>query len=126
LWLWLPGSPFPLPSIRLLLTGQNRLVRTPLWTDHPDKIKQFGYTTESSISPEEVAQAMIELCTDGKYGGGTCLETSTGGNRILGTWNIAEPASAGTAVPKEAIKMNQAPIRAIMDKEKGTQRFDRL
>lgn len=49
------------------------LVRTPLWTDYPEKMKQFGYTTENSLSADDVAKSMLELVSDGKYGGGTCL-----------------------------------------------------
>ena len=61
---------------------------------------------------------MIELVTDGKYGGGTCLETSVTGSRTLGTWNIAAPDTQGTAVPKEALEMNCAPILAMLKKER--------
>lgn len=95
-------------------------MRTPLWTDYPEKMNQFGYTVENSISADDVANAMIELVTDGKYGGGTCLETSVKGTRTLGTWNIEPPASHGTQVPQEAIERNIAPILAMLKKERGT------
>jgi hypothetical protein len=49
------------------------LVRTPHWTDYPEKMRQFGYTTENSLSADDVAKSMLELVSDGKYGGGTCL-----------------------------------------------------
>jgi hypothetical protein len=97
----------------------NSLVRTPLWTDFPEKMKQFGYTIENSISADDVANAMVELVTDGKYEGGTCLETSVGGTRTLGTWNIEPPASNGTQVPQEAIERNYAPILAALKKERA-------
>jgi hypothetical protein len=81
-------------------------------------MKQFGYTMENTISSEDVATRMIDLVTDGKYGGGTCLETSVTGSRTLGTWNIEEPASQGTQVPQEVVEANYAPILAIMKKER--------
>jgi len=94
-------------------------VRTPLWTDYPEKMKQFGYTIENSLTPDEVAKYMAELVTDGKYEGGACLEISTQGSRLLGTWNIPPPSSPGTAVPQEVIEKNRAPITAILKKERG-------
>ena len=74
---------------------------------------------ENTISPEDVATHMIDLVTDGKYGGGTCLETSVSGSRVLGTWNIQAPASQGTRVPEAVIEANYAPILAIMKKERS-------
>lgn len=93
-------------------------MQTPLWTDYPDKMKQFGYTAEASITPDDVAKAMIELVTNGKYEGGTCVETTKSGMRILGVWNVDQPDSKGTAVPKEVIENNQAPIKALLKKER--------
>ncbi|KAH8668177.1 hypothetical protein BGZ60DRAFT_505571 [Tricladium varicosporioides] len=96
------------------------LVRTPLWTDYPEKMKQFGYTLENTIGPEDVASHMVNLVTNGKYPGGTCLETSVGGARELGTWNIPAPASIGTKVPDAVIEMNYKPMLEMMRKERGS------
>jgi hypothetical protein len=82
-------------------------------------MKQFGYTIENSITPDYVAKVMVDLVTLGKYGGGTCLETTTNGSRALGVWNIDPPATKGTAVPEEAIERNHAPITAALKKERG-------
>ena len=79
---------------------------------------QFGYTMENSISADDVANAMIELVTDEKHGGGTCLETSIKGSRALGTWNIEPPASHGTQIPQEVTERNYAPILAALKKER--------
>lgn len=87
---------------------------------------QFGYTAENTITPDEVAEAMIELCTNGKYRGGTCLETSKGGNTVLGTWNIPEPKSAGTSVPQEVIEKNLAPIKQILERERGERQLGKI
>lgn len=38
------------------------VVATPLWTQRDDAVaKQMGYTDEIGITPEEVAEAMLEL-----------------------------------------------------------------
>jgi len=96
------------------------LVRTPLWTDHPDKMKQFGYGQTNSNSPEDVADAMMDLITNGKYPGGSCMEVSIKGTRILGTWNIDPPDTVGTTVPQEIIDANTAPIKEMLSKERGS------
>lgn len=90
-----------------------------MWTLHPAKMKQYGYTPETAVEPIAVAQAMLDLCTQGKYGGGACLEVSLAGTRELGTWNIPEPASAGTTVPQEVVDNMIAPVKRIMDGERG-------
>lgn len=81
-------------------------------------MKQFGYDIENCITPDRVAEVMAELISDGKYGGGTCLETSASGERVIGTWNIDPPAFKGTAVPQEVIDRNRAPILAKLNKER--------
>jgi len=96
------------------------MVRTPLWTDSPDKMAQVGYSADESLGPDEVAKYMIELITQGKYPGGTSLEMSMGGSRPLGVWNIEPPAALGTNVPKEVIDKNRAPIAALLKKERGS------
>jgi len=95
------------------------LVQTPLWTDYPEKIKQFGYSVENSITPDEVAEGMIDLVTDGKYGSGTTLEITTSGTRVLGTWNIEPPTTAGGSIPRVSLEINVAPIAAKLKKERG-------
>ena len=97
----------------------SRLVRTPLWTDYPEKMEQFGYTNDNSITAESVAKTMIELVTEGKYGGGTTLECAASGSRSLGTWNIEPPDVKGTSVPAEVIKRNLAPIKEKLAKERS-------
>jgi hypothetical protein len=98
---------------------QNRIVKTPLWTDHPEKMAQFGYDEKNASSAEQVAQDMIMLVTEGKYGSGTSLESTVGGSRVLGTWNIEPPAGTGTGVPKEIMERNYRPILEKLRLERG-------
>jgi len=87
-------------------------VRTPLWT--AQQKEQFHFTEENSILPEDVANSMISLIQDGKYGGGASLEISPGLTRTLGTWNISESKVAGHS------EMDHAPIKELMRKERNT------
>lgn len=97
-----------------------RNVTTPLWSDHPEKMKQFGTTAENSITPEAVAVGMKNLVEEGRYPGGSCMEISSAGTRLLGTWNIAAPAALGTSVSAAILERNYRPIMATMAKESGT------
>lgn len=66
--------------------------------------------------PEEVAQKMVTVVEYAKYLGGTCLEVTSGGSRVMRTWNIEAPQSNITAAVREA---TYAPALAIMKKERG-------
>lgn len=96
----------------------NRNVRTPLWTDQQKK--QYHFSDENSISPEEVAESMIDLIQSGKYGGGTSLEISPGSIRSLGTWNISEPKAVTSENSREFGDINYAPIIQLVNKERNT------
>ncbi|KAL3423384.1 nad-dependent 15-hydroxyprostaglandin dehydrogenase [Phlyctema vagabunda] len=98
------------------------VVRTPLWTDHPDKMKQFGYSMENTIPPEDIAKTMIEAVTSGSIPGGYSVSISTKGTALLGTWNIAAPKDEGTTVSPTILEMNYAPVIATMNKERAKSR----
>ena len=96
------------------------MVMTPLWTDRPDKVSQFGVTDSNAQTPEHVAQLMLSLVTDEKYPGGTMLETTVAGERVLGIWNIEKPSSTERfAVTGEGLEINFEPIRRILKEERG-------
>jgi hypothetical protein len=98
-----------------------RLVRTPLWTDYPEKMKQFGYTMENTIPPEAVASAMIDLITNGKYEGGTCLLLLVQRMQFSSFHSVLPKAMLTyelCSVPQAVIDANYAPILAMMKKER--------
>jgi len=98
----------------------NRMVVTPLWTDRPDKVSQFGVTDSNALTPDQVAQSMLDLVTEEKYPGGTMLETTVAGQRVLGTWNIEKPSSTDRFATTEAgLERNLEPIRRILREERG-------
>jgi hypothetical protein len=99
-------------------TDISRFVRTPLWTDYPEKMKQFGYTMENTITADTVAVSMIDLVQGAEYVGGSCMEVSSSGRRLLGTWNIPEPPAEGTSIPKEVIELNYRPVQATLQAER--------
>jgi hypothetical protein len=95
------------------------MVSTPLWLDRPDLMAQFGYDPDYTITPQRVAEDMYELITNGKYPGGTCLENSLGGTRVLGTWNIEPPKGQGTTAPKEMRDRLNERMVDLMRRERG-------
>ncbi|KIX09795.1 uncharacterized protein Z518_00876 [Rhinocladiella mackenziei CBS 650.93] len=49
------------------------MVSTPLWFDHPDKMKAIS-EADVLATPEEVAEAMLMVVENAEYEGGTVLE----------------------------------------------------
>lgn len=71
------------------------LVKTPLWTDHPDLVMQFGYSDEAALLPAQVAEAMFEMVIEEKYKGGTVLEVGIRGNKLIPSPGSATEADGG-------------------------------
>ena len=74
-------------------------VRTPLWDEDPDK---KGMVREGegdvAIEPEEIAEAMLELCENEKYGDGTILEVLQGATRVVPLYGNVVPSGRGLMV----------------------------
>jgi hypothetical protein len=91
------------------------LVNTPLIT--ADKIKQFSMSEERGLSADEVAESMLPLIQEKKYGCGTVLEISKGGKRLIPEWNIDPPQAPGSGGnPAEVAAGQQALMKPIQDK----------
>jgi len=91
-------------------------------------MNNFAYNADHALLPSDVAERMIELCQQSKYTGGTVLETSVVGSRIIPEWNVDPPKwvtdpdvaktasqGAGTSDGEE----NYGHIRKLMNKERG-------
>ncbi|KAJ9612283.1 hypothetical protein H2200_003880 [Cladophialophora chaetospira] len=93
------------------------VVRTPLWTDHPEKMKMVKEEADTWVTPEEVAQIMLSCIKDNeisniiegsvgakglveteriKIRGGACLEVLAGVVRDVPLFNNPGPHAAGT------------------------------
>lgn len=100
----------PLHGIRVtaVLPG---VVKTPLWTDHPEKLKVVREGTDEWVTPEEVAQVMLACVKDDEIDatfsgsgrkeemipikGGTCLEVLAGTVRDVPLFNNVGPYATG-------------------------------
>jgi hypothetical protein len=103
------------PVARILISSS--LVDTPMWTENPEAMDRFNHQSgKNTITQEEVAAAIRMVIEEDKYGGGTCLEVSKMGTRLV-PFIVLE--GEGTQVPEEAVRKTLAPILAVTNAERG-------
>ncbi|KND89015.1 15-hydroxyprostaglandin dehydrogenase [NAD(+)] [Tolypocladium ophioglossoides CBS 100239] len=73
------------------------LVRTPLWTEHPEKLVNVDQEKDGWVTPDEVADAMLACVEQEALVGGTVLEVGKGRTREVGVLHDPGPdMSPGT------------------------------
>jgi NAD(P)-dependent dehydrogenase (short-subunit alcohol dehydrogenase family) len=71
------------------------IVKTPLFTDSPEKSRMVDFDKDAHITPEEVAQALLRLCVEDELKGGTVLEVAVAGqSREVRAFNDPGPQGA--------------------------------
>ncbi|KAK0107940.1 hypothetical protein ONS96_003725 [Cadophora gregata f. sp. sojae] len=75
-----PPADSGLPKIRVTAVAPARIL-TPLWTDNPDKMKMVG-EKPGWVTPEEVADVMMDLVEGEVNVGGTILEVGRTVRRV--------------------------------------------
>jgi 3-hydroxybutyrate dehydrogenase len=85
------------------------IMRTPMYLENPDKLASIDMTKDSWSEPEEVAEVMIALVERNAMGsrigqydtldvpirGGTILEVTGGGVRVVAPYNDPGPLGPG-------------------------------
>jgi hypothetical protein len=69
------------------------VIKTPLWTDHPEKMALVDESQDEWVTPEEVAEQMLRCCEDGEIGGGCIWEVLKGNYRKV-NWSM-DPGPSG-------------------------------
>lgn len=109
------------------------VVKTPLWTDHPDKLKMVkleGADKDEWVTPEETAQVMLNLVKDNEMTekisgsgdkkvpirGGTCLEVLCDHVRNVELLNNIGPAATG--VSGYSVKNRDVSFNEVIDRLK--------
>ncbi|KAI5196967.1 hypothetical protein E4T38_08217 [Aureobasidium subglaciale] len=73
------------------------IIKTPLWTDNPDKMKYFDETKDLWATPEEVAETLLTLVENEDMVGGTILEVGHEVTRNVPMFNNPGPKGAALA-----------------------------
>lgn len=72
------------------------VVKTPLWLDNPDKLYWVSESKDQWVTPEDVAEGMLELVVKEEYVGGTVLEIgAVGHKRKVEIFNDSGPNGPG-------------------------------
>ncbi|KAJ4308005.1 hypothetical protein N0V84_012355 [Fusarium piperis] len=67
------------------------VVRTPLWTEHPEKLEFVDETRDGWVTPQEVAEAMFSCVESPEHVGGTILEVGKDNTRQVQVYNDPGP-----------------------------------
>jgi len=78
------------------------VIKTPLWTDHPEKMLLFDESQDVWVTPEEVAEQMLRCCEDNEIDGGYILEVLKGQYRKVDWQNSPGPDGVGATVSNRA------------------------
>ncbi|CAH0019783.1 unnamed protein product [Clonostachys rhizophaga] len=102
------------------------IVSTPIWTTGtPGSGERFGIVEDISITPEVVAKTISEGIESPEYPGGTILEVSKLGTRVVPEWFIQPPGMVdgkmpeGTDVAEHMLVKSLEPIMSVTERERG-------
>ena len=71
------------------------VIKTPLWTEHPEKLKWVDQENDAWVEPEEVAEGMLRCLEDETVGGGYVMEILKGRSRNVEWRNDPGPEGPG-------------------------------
>lgn len=71
------------------------IIKTPLWTEHPEKLAFLEEGKDEWVMPEEVAEAMVRCLEEAELGGGTVLEVGAKRTRKVEQLNDPGPSGPG-------------------------------
>ncbi|KAF5546163.1 15-hydroxyprostaglandin dehydrogenase [Fusarium phyllophilum] len=92
-----PPESTDLASIRVTAVAPG-VIKTPLWTEHPEKLAWIDGAKDEWVEPEDVALAMLSLIEKDEYVGGTVLEVGKGQTREVLVLNDVGPSGSGHTV----------------------------
>lgn len=93
------------------------IIRTPLYSDHPEAGRFIDQEKDFMLEPEEVARGMLAVCLDPKYPPGTILEVADTDN-----WRevklLNDPGPQGKAILASRKQDAVADVLAFIEKDK--------
>lgn len=105
--------PSHLPKIRVNAVAPARIL-TPLWTDHPEKLKMVNQGNPGWIAPEEVANVMLDLVQKEEHIGGTIIEV---GENIRKVEAFNDPGPSGGGNEAEHDAANEADMWESLERQ---------
>ena len=100
-----------------LMRAYASIVASPLWTDREDdRAKAFNYGKVPMLQPEDIAEAMMRLVEEGKYGGGTVLLKAAGVENVV--FNLDSQIGETSPISQTGLP-DLGHIKAVLDKERG-------
>lgn len=78
------------------------IIKTPLWTEHPEKLVFLDEAKDEWATPEEVAEAMRRCVEDGDVGAGKVVEVGAGQTRFVEALMDGGPSGRGHTVSNGA------------------------
>jgi NAD(P)-dependent dehydrogenase (short-subunit alcohol dehydrogenase family) len=91
------------------------IIKTPLWTEHPEKLKFLDEGRDEWVGPEEVAGAMVRCLEDMELGGGTVLEVGKGQTREVGVF--MDPGPKGSGLTASRLVENYGEVFGLLGAE---------
>jgi len=91
------------------------IIKTPLWTEHPEKLKFLDESRDEWATPEEVAEAMVRCLEEDDLGGGTILEVGARQTRKVAVFNDPGPSGPGHSASR--LKENSSEVFGWLGKE---------
>ncbi|KAF2264230.1 NAD(P)-binding protein [Lojkania enalia] len=76
------------------------VIKTPLWTEHPEKMTFLDAEKDEWATAEEVAEAMVRCLEDPELGGGTIVEVGAKQTRKVSQLNDPGPSGPGHTVSR--------------------------
>ena len=73
------------------------IVRTPLWTENPDKLANVDPSKDAWVTPQEVAEVMLDCVENGARASGAMVEVGAGHTREVQVFNDPGPNTAPEA-----------------------------
>ncbi|TGO07560.1 hypothetical protein BTUL_0265g00090 [Botrytis tulipae] len=104
-----------IPKVRISAVAPG-LIKTPLWTENPEKMAFIPKDNPDWVTPEFVAEAMLELIESEEYPGGTILEVGKV-KRKVEVFNDPGPSRTSTTVTHVPRETLEADIWASMEKQ---------
>ncbi|KAI5362089.1 Putative short-chain dehydrogenase/reductase SDR, NAD(P)-binding domain superfamily [Septoria linicola] len=81
------------------------IIRTPLWTEHPEKLTLLDEKRDEWVEPEEVAAAMLECVESEEKVGGWVLEVVKDATRNVDWRNDPGPQGPGATASNAAVNV---------------------